>query len=58
MVGQHHKEFCQESKAETLLLLLAFCWLVNTGSLVLELVLPAEASSASGWDCIASVYTP
>lgn len=40
MSGRHPKELCQESKAETLLLLLAFCWLMNTGSLALKLVLP------------------
>lgn len=40
MPGQHPKELCQASKAETLLLALAFCWLMNTGSPARKLVLP------------------
>ena len=58
MPGWHPKELCQESRAETLLLLLAFSWLVSAGAWCWRCSYPAEASIAFGWDHNASVYTP
>lgn len=57
MPGWHPKALCQDSKAETLLLWLAFSWLANAGAWCCRRYYPAEASSVCVGGTVMLLFT-